>query len=134
VANTGSSYFSDVAIDAFNLESITPAEVADAGNDNSEDEKTTLGLNDAFDQENSFKLYPNPTREIVNFEIEVAQEEQVSLYLTDLSGKLIKTEQMTLNSGTQQIVYNVSDLPAGFYNVRIQGADFALNAKLVINR
>jgi hypothetical protein len=74
-------------------------------------EASTLSNNDIILEDNSLKLYPNPTRE--TFAINKAAE-NVSLY--DLTGKIIKEFSGNFNKGEQ---FNISELANSIYIVEI---------------
>lgn len=70
-------------------------------------------------------VYPNPTTEILNVEI---NDEQMDFSLIDLSGKLIQTG--SLAQGVNPI--NVSDLPAGVYFLKLNNAHYNTTHKTII--
>ena len=64
----------------------------------------TLGINDVKNEANAFKLYPNPAKEIVLFNIPIH-----ALKIIDVTGKLVKTHASETKS------LNISDLVSGIY-------------------
>ena len=62
----------------------------------------------------SFNLYPNPTPHVLNIKLDEANPGVASIY--DMLGRLVKT--FNLEQSTTSV--DISDLPEGFYNIKIQ--------------
>lgn len=72
--------------------------------------------------------YPNPATTETNIKFSLAQATDVTITVTDLSGKVIKSVKNSYNSGTQVVTLNTDNMPAGeyVYTVRTaQGEGFA---------
>jgi hypothetical protein len=65
----------------------------------------------------SVTVFPNPTSEIVNIEFDTPTEGEITLYLLDAQGKLVKTEKIESATSNKQI--NMQDLPSGLYYLRL---------------
>ncbi len=61
-------------------------------------------------------IYPNPAINEVNLQWNNLNEGELSINLTDISGKLIQQKQ--INSSDGQVILNLGDLPAGIYFVK----------------
>ena len=63
-------------------------------------------------------VYPNPTRDIVNINADASGI--ADLTISDITGKVVRQGQITLNSGKSSV--NISDLDKGLYifNVRLE--------------
>ena len=77
-------------------------------------------------REKLIKIYPNPTRFILNINIENADLINGKIEVYDLSGRLIKTKRITKNS--TELDMNV---PTGIYIIKIQNNDFVTIKKVV---
>lgn len=78
-------------------------------------------------KENSFKLYPNPTNGIVTFESNKLNNQDVTILITDVTGK-----QM---SNFEFVDYNkidLSNLNAGIYFIRISDGKTSEVSKIVV--
>ena len=77
-------------------------------------------------REKLIKIYPNPTRFILNINIENTNLINGKIEVYDLSGRLIKTKQITKNS--TELDMNV---PTGIYIIKIQNNDFVSIKKII---
>lgn len=77
-------------------------------------------------------IFPNPARRILNIAITTERNSQVALQLFSLDGKQIFSQQERLTVGEQQFQMDVSDLPSGFYMVRLQTDAGATTQKIII--
>lgn len=74
------------------------------------------GINDAKSDLESLEVYPNPSNEISNLQFYLSKQNNVTVELRDLTGKLIMSEAYTsLSKGNQLIQLNVNELKAGIY-------------------
>ncbi|MBO6605728.1 M28 family peptidase [Psychroserpens sp.] len=84
----------------------------------------TLGLEEF--SENEIKVYPNPVISDLNIEL-LSSENDASITLYDLSGKLILTSNTTENSAT----LNLKEMPQGIYFLTIENAEKSGTFKIV---
>jgi hypothetical protein len=73
----------------------------------------TLSTEDFF--ANNLKIYPNPTKDIINLSTSTTLINTVSV--TDLNGRIVKSFNL---SGISQTELNVSDLTSGMYFVSVE--------------
>lgn len=66
----------------------------------------------------NWKAFPNPTRNVINLELELTQTEQIQIRLLDVLGRQLQTE--TIQARLLQKQLDVSTLAAGIYFVEIQ--------------
>lgn len=64
-------------------------------------------------------IYPNPTSDQLNVKIDNLDDSKASVFLYDLTGKLIESQQITKGS-SNEIKFGVSDLQSGTYTVTIK--------------
>jgi hypothetical protein len=62
-------------------------------------------------------VYPNPASELLNVGFDAVTDSEVSLYLLNSQGSLVKTIQV--GSGTLNKQINMQDLPSGIYYLRL---------------
>jgi hypothetical protein len=85
---------------------------------------------DEFQQENVFTMYPNPAKDVVTLQYDLAVA-NATVEVFDLTGRLIKNVALNSFSGTNEL--NVSAYPAGIYLVLVkQGAAVVSSSKLVV--
>jgi hypothetical protein len=68
----------------------------------------TLSAQDFFS--NNLKIYPNPTKDILNLSSSTTFFNNVEV--TDLNGRIVKSFKL---NGISQVELNVSDLQSGLY-------------------
>jgi hypothetical protein len=64
------------------------------------------------------RVYPNPARTELNLQITAPSAEQVTILVTDLSGKVVMQQAATLRAGDNQQQLNVQHLAQGTYIIR----------------
>jgi hypothetical protein len=67
----------------------------------------------------AFLIYPNPVSDQARISLEVKKASDISVMITDLTGRVISREKAQLSQGSQQIILPVGNLPAGVYQVVI---------------
>lgn len=77
-------------------------------------------------------LYPNPTHDRVNLEINGTGSAVVELY--DLAGRLLRAEELPAGTGSRTLSWNVENLAAGLYLVSLRGPNTATTRRLIIDR
>src|SRR5690554_1422559 len=85
--------------------------------------------------ESSMTVYPNPNKG--TFTIEISSDKTYSdaqLYLTDMTGKVISSQQVDVSNGTTQILFNNIDLQKGAYMITLRGGGLQLKpVKVIVN-
>ncbi|WP_198664875.1 T9SS type A sorting domain-containing protein [Lewinella sp. IMCC34191] len=117
---------SGTKIDKFNLSlSAEPpvSEGATAGNCSSAKARTAANLDnrllDGPTNTQTVELYPNPATSEVNVTYTDDYEGDVDVMVFDLNGRMVKRSQLVKSPGTLNARLEVSDLPAGMYQIRI---------------
>jgi hypothetical protein len=94
---------------------------------------TATGVS-AADAAGNVMIYPNPAgneQVFVQFS-QVAGETVIEL--TDLSGRLISANRLSVNSAGQRVAFDTNNLAAGTYLIRVQSEAGSFNQKLVVNK
>ncbi|MEO8761955.1 MAG: T9SS type A sorting domain-containing protein [Bacteroidia bacterium] len=76
---------------------------------------------DYIDAVGNLNLYPNPANNEINIEFQSTEEDLFTITIVDLMGRTFKTLTQLSTQGKNNIVMNVSDIPAGSYHVIIAG-------------
>lgn len=71
----------------------------------------------------TFNLFPNPTQGIFNIEINQPTDQKLTLSIFDVSGKLAKEIRLNKNNRYLQEEINISNLPAGSYDVLLSDGE-----------
>jgi len=64
-------------------------------------------------------IYPNPSTDIINVEINSKNNDLVSYSLSDMTGRIIEKGQWSLNSTNSRFSINVSDVIKGIYLLKL---------------
>ena len=69
----------------------------------------------------SFKIYPNPTSNLLHLEINLQTSELVNIFITDIAGRSVElTKNMNVSSGKNAIEFNMSEFKNGLYFITVQ--------------
>lgn len=99
--------------------------------DNNSIEETT-DINEFFQTNNMFSLFPNPTSQTVTLEINSKGIESVVCSVKDISGKVFYNKQLNVSSRFFKTEINISKFPRGIYFVNITGLNFSETKKLIV--
>jgi len=92
------------------------------------DSPSALPENNNSGKENDLKVYPNPTHDYLNVEVENLNHKSLTFSLIAESGKLVKTSIMSGNK-TQ---FYIGDVKAGVYFVKVTGSKVEIRSEKVI--
>jgi hypothetical protein len=67
----------------------------------------------------SMKFYPNPSKEVVQLSYKSAKEANVVVQIIDLSGRTYIQKITKVNSGENQLEYNINSLSKGQYILKV---------------
>jgi hypothetical protein len=87
-------------------------------------DETSLNLNEWISAANAWEVsvYPNPTNTDLHVRFNLPKEDEISIALDDMQGKLILERNMGNKiSGEHQETLDLKDLPQGTYVFRIAG-------------
>jgi hypothetical protein len=79
-----------------------------------------------------FSIYPNPARDNVSVNIYAKENTNYMIRLTDISGRVIKSDYPFANSGMNKYEMNTSNLAKGVYMMEVQINDKLMKKKLMI--
>jgi len=66
------------------------------------------------------KVYPNPTADLLNVELESSEESAAFLQIVNVSGQSFLQKEMTIEKGQTALKMEVQDLPRGVYFLKIE--------------
>lgn len=81
------------------------------------EESTSVGTNSAPESGTNIRIVPNPNTGIFTVELPEPANQQMTLYLTDLAGRLVLEKQ--IDQGTTRQMVDGSSLPNGLYFVQV---------------
>jgi len=81
--------------------------------------------------ENSFKVFPNPSKGYFNLSITSKENQIAHITLTDFVGKVIKVIRIPLSKGGQTLNLNAPDLASGVYSITTVFNDKKISQQIV---
>ncbi len=79
-------------------------------------------------------IYPNPSSDVSNIQLNLTQATNVQVRISDLSGKLVASKMYGELNGDFMLPIQTAAFDAGMYLVQIQLGDELLTKKLIIKR
>lgn len=80
----------------------------------------TNSINELTSGVSGVNIYPNPAKDMVTADFELAQKATVRISVIDMMGKVVKTlPAQELNAGSYQVPTSVSELASGVYTMKI---------------
>jgi hypothetical protein len=80
---------------------------------------TVVGLNDRINFSNTVKLYPNPNNGQFTLSISNQSNQQLTIAITDLAGRIHQTESVMVNQDNYLYALDLGHLAKGTYMVRV---------------
>ena len=71
----------------------------------------------------SFNLYPNPTNGLVTVDFASGVEENITFNVMDVSGKIVFSNTVAANEGSNRVIIDLSNLEAGVYLTTLSNAN-----------
>lgn len=111
-----------IAIGQFGLDSITKEVTA-----------YIVNTNEVSTSFNAISLFPNPANHIVNVNFNINQSAEVSVMVSDISGRTVNYVAPSIYpAGQQNIVLNTTELNNGIYFVTVVSEGFTKTTRLMI--
>ena len=103
--------------------------------ENSNSVSSTCTLSTTIDEETideeTIFVYPNPAKEFINVEFSGLNDENISIEITDVFGKVVQKE--ISKNENQMFNLNVSSLTAGYYVLKISSGNSVIQKKIIIS-
>ncbi|PLX03950.1 MAG: hypothetical protein C0595_05085 [Marinilabiliales bacterium] len=90
-----------------------------------------VGLEELLDN-STLNIYPNPTRNKLNIDFKLLKDAEISIIMTDISGKQIQNKNISAQAGSNKYILDVSDVSKGFYVLRLKTNFGEINHKLIV--
>jgi hypothetical protein len=81
----------------------------------------------------SFDLYPNPVQDKLTVAFTLPTKQQVIVQLVSLDGRIVKTLENTVISGTYLQTFTTEDVAQGIYLLKVNSNNFNQTKKILIN-
>lgn len=82
----------------------------------------------------SVAVYPNPATASTNVAIELTNESEVAITVTDLSGKVVYSNALGTVNGTQNVTINTDAISSGAYMVNVSVNGTVSTQKLIVRK
>jgi hypothetical protein len=103
--------------------------------ENSNSVSSTCTLSTTIDEETlgeeAVFVYPNPTKEFINVEFSGLSDENISIEIIDVFGKVVQKENRKNENGIFNL--NVRSLAAGYYLLKISSGYSVIQKKIIIS-
>ncbi len=77
-------------------------------------------------------IIPNPANNSADIAVEAKENGTAMIYVTDITGKIVLKNDVTLNTGLNGFNINTTNYTAGTYIVTITNGDWKINEKLIV--
>ena len=96
---------------------------------------STNSINNITSNKNAIKVFPNPVVDVLNIEFGVDDEENLTIDIANLEGKIIKNLYKDfVFAGLYNFSFNKANLEPGIYFIQIKLKDNIIkNEKIIIN-
>lgn len=93
----------------------------------------TVGIEDVQMKESYFTVYPNPAKSKATLQVYLSSDEDLSVKIFDLSGRLIISvkDNATFQKGIQTIDFSTHELISGIYIIELSSNHFRQSIKLI---
>jgi len=91
-----------------------------------------LGINELNNDVTSLRIAPSPVNQTATVSFVAVKAAVYTIKVTDMTGKLISTEQINANVGNNQTIINRNGLPAGIYFLSINDGKTAITQRFTI--
>ena len=86
-----------------------------------------------INQLNLTRLYPNPFNPVLNIDFDINQAGWVKVYITDITGSMVKTVYEGYEgAGKHHLSWDSDKLPSGTYFVTLEFENLSLTKKVVL--
>jgi hypothetical protein len=93
-----------------------------------------LAIAKVNDNQLSLEINPNPASDVLNIKFTSMQQQNVTITLSDITGKIVGSIPANIHTGANIIQYPVADLPAGMYLLHLVSGANNITKKVVVGR
>lgn len=92
--------------------------------------EVTTGISEILVNQ-TVQIFPNPTSSDLNIVFELTDNLDAQFTLTDVTGKVVFFENLSLTNGKQQLNFNIADLPNGVFFANINTGKNVISKKVI---
>ena len=94
-------------------------------------EDTAVSINEEEYEELEFKIYPNPNSGQLTVEFETSDNQNLTVELSSIDGRVIFSENFSNQSGNYKKEFSLTDYAKGIYTLKVVSADGVFCRKVV---
>lgn len=84
--------------------------------------------------DNATAVFPNPARSFTQVKVTLKEKANIEMSIINAQGKVVASESVKSNRGTIQQKFNLSELPAGIYLMRVTTNGVTTTKRFVVNK
>jgi hypothetical protein len=92
----------------------------------------TIGLEENSNDFKAGGLFPNPVLDQASLKVYLNNTQEITLNITDLSGRVVYNEIKVLNEGENELNIDATILNSGIYTVNLFGSSNTISKKMVV--
>ena len=91
-----------------------------------------VGENEAVNPMTAVRVYPNPTTDVLNIEVNASQPSALNISVFNLMGQKVMEQNTTVNTGINRPSISTSELNSGIYFVTVKANGFENTMKFIV--
>ncbi len=91
-------------------------------------------VNDVSSLISRYEFYPNPTQNEINIALDSKDNTDARLSLTSMSGQVVFSSTLTINTGLNAYTVSTANYPAGHYILSVKGSHTNISEKIVVTK
>lgn len=91
-------------------------------------------VNDVSSLISRYEFYPNPTQNEINIALDSKDNTKARLSLTSMSGQVVFSSTLTINTGLNAYTVSTANYPAGHYILSVKGSHTNISEKIVVTK
>jgi autotransporter-associated beta strand protein len=80
-----------------------------------------VSVNFSGKNDGKIAVYPNPTHDVLRVDVTVTDAATTLVQISDLMGRVVLSQSVSVNKGANLLPFNVASLPSGAYFVKVNG-------------
>ena len=95
-------------------------------------ESLSINEQEAINPVNSTRLYPNPTTDVLNIEVNASQASEMSINVYNIMGQMVMSQNTNISTGVNTRSISTSELSSGIYFLTVKANGFENTMKFIV--
>ena len=95
-------------------------------------ESLSINEQEAINPVNSTRLYPNPTTDVLNIEVNASQASEMSINVYNIMGQMVMSQNTNISTGMNTRSISTSELSSGIYFLTVKANGFENTMKFIV--